>query len=459
MVSGGMELSWLYAWANFLTTSILHRSFPFPEAITTFGLAALFTLFSRGKGWLIIQILGLQAFGLLLAASRTVYGFDSFTSSFWSKAWVVEFFNHPRGPLEWIILVLVLFWTLLFWVGGVTLARRSAAYSTICSRFDLGLGAFFLLFLVKLVPLVNEGIRIVDPTSELLLFPFFIFGLLAIGLARNRSDAPKDFLPGWQGAGVILSFAAIVLLFGAGLVLFFLPYLTLAATASYGILKVAGQPLVSVFVTVIRFMFMRGISRPEELSAPSGGSAETLSAPVERSWWMELLEKMLAWGLWILVGLVVVVMFCLATFYLFRWLLSRTSISKRRQRPWDLISSWPGRLQALLLYCWGKILRIVRGYKTAVQLYAGLLGWGRRSGLSHFPSETPVEYGLRLKHQFPPLQREIERIIEAFNLEVYGEIILSDEQFAKARLAWRRLRSPLHWPSRLGTWFFQPPAR
>ena len=67
-----------------------------------------------------------------------------------------------------------------------------------------------------------------------------------------------------------------------------------------------------------------------------------------------------------------------------------------------------------------------------------------------------MEYGLRLKNQFPPLKREIELIIKAFNQEVYGEFTLNVERLAEAESAWDRLRSPLHWPLRLKTWFFKP---
>jgi len=49
-----------------------------------------------------------------------------------------------------------------------------------------------------------------------------------------------------------------------------------------------------------------------------------------------------------------------------------------------------------------------------------LLSWGHRSGIPHFPNETPKEYGLRLNYHFPALKREIGLIIDAFNREVYG---------------------------------------
>ena len=73
LARGGLELSWLYAWTTFIMISILHRSFPLPEAIGTFALAAVLTMIIRGRGWRVFWVLGLQVFGLLLAASRIVY--------------------------------------------------------------------------------------------------------------------------------------------------------------------------------------------------------------------------------------------------------------------------------------------------------------------------------------------------------------------------------------------------
>jgi Domain of unknown function (DUF4129) len=454
--TAGMELSWRYAWTTFLATSILNQPFPFPEAIATFALAAAITLLSKGKGWRVVYIAGIQTFGFILAALRIVYTFNSWSSPFLSQAWFIEFFNTPRNPLEWLTLILVLFLTLMFWVGGVTFARRSMTYSNLCSRFDLGLAAFFLLFLAKFILLLKGGIKIEDPIYPLLIFPFFVFSLLAIGMIRNRSAGPRDFLPGYQGIGVILSFTVVILLFGTGLVLFFLPYLTLAADVGYGILKVAAKPLGSVLVSILRFMFMHGTIRPEPPSSPTKGGAEDLVTPAESSWWMEFFENILLWIFGSLMGLVLIVVSCIALFYLFRWLLSRTSVPQTRQGPWHSFLSWVYRLQVFLVSSWRRLARKAKGYKGAAQLYTALRIWGRHSGLPHLLSETPLEYGLRLKNRFPSLKKEVESIIEAFNQEVYAEIILNEQQFAIAESAWRRLRSPIHWPSRLKSWFLGP---
>ena len=456
LAGAGMELSWLYAWATFIIASILHRPFPLPEAIGTFALATLLTLVVQGRGWRVILILGLQVVGFLLATSRIVHVFFYGSHPFFGQLWLLECFRQPKDPLGWFILVIILFFALLFWVGGVTLARRSAAYLPVCTRFDLGVAAFFCLLLTKFLLLVRGGIDIQDPTTELLLFPFFVFSLLAIGMARNRSSAQRDFLSGYQGIGVIVSFTVVVLAFGAGLVLLFLPYLSLAADMGYGVLKSAAAPLGPILVSIIRFLFIHSRSRPGTVSPSSSRDEAEFVSSTESSWWTELFEKVFSWGFLGLGVLIALILCGLGMWYLFRWLFSRTTKSRKTQIQWSLISLWAAQLWSALPHFWDKIVRRVKGYRSAVQLYSALLNWGRHSGLPHFLSETPTEYGVRLRHQFPTLNREIGLIAETFNKEVYGAILLDEQQFTMAKLAWQRLRSPIHWPSRFKSWFFQP---
>jgi hypothetical protein len=456
LASGGMELTWLYAWATFIMASILHRPFPLPEAIGTFVLAALLTVVIWGRGLRVILILGLQMFGCLLATSRIVHVFFYESHPFFDQWWLLTCFRQPKEPLEWFILGIILFVALLFWVGGVTLARRSAAYLTVCTRFDLGVAAFFCLLLTKFLLLVKGGIDIQDSTPELLLFPFFVFSLLSIGMARNQSSVQRDFLSGYQGIGVIVTFAVVVLAFGAGLMLLFLPYLRVAAEMGYGVLKSAAAPLSPILVTILRFLFMHNRSRPETASSSPGSDQTGFGSSTESSWWTELFEKMFGWGFLGLGVLIALIVCGLGLWYLFRWLFSRTAMREKKQIQWSLIFVWAAQQCKALLLCWGTIVHWAKGYKSATQLYSALLNWGRHSGLPHFFSETPTEYGVRLGHQFPTVSREIGLIAETFNKEVYGEIVTEEKQFSMAKLAWQRLRSPIHWPSRFKSWFFQP---
>jgi len=455
LASGGMELTWLYAWATFIIASILQQPFPLPEAIGAFVLAALLTQVVRGSGLRVILIIGLQVTGFLLATSRIVHVFFYESHPFFDQWWLLTCFRQPKDPLQWFILAIILFFALLFWVGGVTLALRSAEYFIVCTRFDIGVTAFFCLMLAKFLLLVKGGIDIHDSTPELLLFPFFIFSLLSIGMARNQGSAKRDFLSGYKGVGIILTFAVVVLAFGAGLVLLFLPYLSVAAEMGYGVLKTAAAPLAPILISIVRFLFMHNRSRPDTASSSPVGDQTSLVSSTESSWWTELFEKIFSWsflGLGVMIALIV----CgIGIWYLFRWLFSRTAMSKKKQIQWSLIFVWAAHLFTSLLLCWSTIVLWAKGYRSSIQLYSALLTWGRHSGVPHFISETPTEYCVRLGHQFPIVSREIGLIAETFNKEVYGEIVLDEKQFSLAKLAWQRLRSPILWPSRFKSWFFQ----
>ena len=455
----GMELSWLYGWASFLTTSLLKRPFPLPDATASFALAAGITSLSRGRGWRVILVLGLQMLGLAFAFSRIAYVFYYGAEPFLRQAWLHDLFSRSRSALDWVTLIFVLLLTLSFWVGGVTLARRPTTYLRICTRFDWGLAAFFLLFLARFLIRIQGGLEIDDPVSFSLLFPFLIFALLAIGLVRIQGEDRRDFLPGYQGMGVVLSFTLLVFLFGTGLVLFFLPYLTVAAEVGYRIIRTGAEPLGAILVTVLRFMYFRSSLRPEESSpAPDRGPGYSLT-PQESSGWVGVVEKILAWGLWGLLGLALLMIVVISAYYLIRWLFSRTARSHPRQRDKNPFSRWIATLHSLLLSLWEKLAQAITGYGGVIQIYAALLRWGRHSGFSHSLSETPREYGFRLTNRFPALKGEIDSIIESFHEEVYGEITLGEQQWAAARSAWRTLRSPSYWPSRLKAWFLRPRDR
>ncbi len=458
LVTGAMELSWFFAWAMFSGVAIMHRPFPFFETIIGFALAGVVTAVSSGKGWRVAEILGLQAFGFVCAALAMIHKLYFGSYGLFDQAWLLLFFNGPGGVQEWLVLIVNIFLILIVWAAGVTLARRPKAYYATCARFDFGLAAFFALFLVKLIALTKGGMVIDDSLSLLFAFPFFLFGLVAIGMARVEEGASKAFLPGYRGLGIILSFVAAVLLGAGALVLFFLPGLTAAAEMGYHVLKVAGRPLGYLFLAVVRFMFMPRGSRSEASPESSKGIDWDLLKPGPHSWWVEFLEKILGWGLVGFVLLALLVVAGVAAFYTLKWLLSRTSAGKERQRRGGLVPWWVTRLWAFLVSSYRSLLRSIRGYKEAAGLYGALLGWARRSGLLHVRSETPLEFGARLNSRFPGLRPHVELIISGFNQEVYGETALSDGQLAAAQSAWRTLRNPRHWPLRAKSWFSRTDA-
>ncbi len=453
----GMELSWIYAWATFMMRVLVDRPFPLPEAIGTYLFGVLLTLAVRGIGLRVISVLGLQAAGFLLAASRILYALNYRAYPYLDKGWLLECFTKTRSPMEWFILVIIMMFALLLWLRAISLARKSLSYLAICTRFDVGVAAFFLLFIVKSFLLVKGGIEVRASAPELLLFPFFIFSILTISTIRNRSDVRRDFLAGYRGFGVLATFTLLIVAFGAGLVLFCIPYLSVAADAGYGALKTAARPLIPVLVRFLRF-FILGAGVKQEPAIPLSGEdiGEQLPPPEKISWLSEDILDMLGWGLLGLVFLAALIFGVLAFRYLVLWLLSRTSDKERPPVDWPLVFSGFQRLWAAVCTGIQKALTRLKGYRDIAQLYGALLKWGRHSGLPHLLNETPAEYGSRLGNRFPSLSGEIHGIVYPFNLAVYGEIPLNDEQITRARLSWKSLSSPRHWPARFKCWFTRP---
>ena len=221
LISGGMEISWLYGWAAFSMTAIMDNPFSSTGAISAFVLAAVLTDLSVGKGWRIIQVGGLQALGFACVALGTLHSIYYSSHPLADTNWIIALFHQPRAPLEWVIFVLIVIWTLLFWIGGCAQARRQRAYFTVCARFDIGIAAFFCLFLTKLVLLEKGGIKVDDPLSSALIFPFFLLSFLAIGMARIEHKTHKVFLPGYRSIGIIATFMATVVLSVGAVILFF----------------------------------------------------------------------------------------------------------------------------------------------------------------------------------------------------------------------------------------------
>jgi hypothetical protein len=297
---------------------------------------------------------------------------------------------------------------------------------------------------------------------EPLLFSFFLFSVLGIALARNQSLAHREFLPGYKGIGVMLSFTLVVLLFGAGVLTFLLPYLTVIAQAGYGVIKIAAEPLGLVIVSILRFIFTPRHMR--DAPSPTSGTEDMAhgAPPLDSGWWAGPIGDVLRYCAIGLGGLLALMFVVLLVWLLIRWLFSRTSRNRRidaRFDIWNVFLQLIALLRIFFISCRtmiGKVIGLMQHReKGAVQLYTALLQWGRRSGVPRLVSETPREYGLRLKRRFPAVKREVASIIEAFNQTAYGGIVLKDRRLAPAQVAWRTLRSPLLWGRRLKTWFVQ----
>ena len=442
-LTNGMEVSWLCAWATFVTLGTMGRPFPLVEATAVFVGGFALTRISRGRGWRVIWVAAVQTAGLLGSAGGILHGLYHAGRPLLDRAWLLDLLGAARSPVDWILLVLILAWAVVFWIGGARLAARPVGYTAVCTRFDLGLAAFVLLFLAKLLVAVNGG-QVEDPISHLFLLPFFVASLLAIGTIRLGSDGRKAFLSGYRGLGVLSTFTAGALLVVATLALFSLPYLTLAAEAGLVALKGAGVAVSPFLLWLLRRLFAPQTLRADPARPASGHDLPAIPSQGPESWWMAVVEKALLWSAGILLAVAVVALVGLCLYLLLRYLWSRTP-------------GRPGHRQAASPFAWLRRLELflaglrarLAGLRCARDGYRALLSWARRSGLRPDMAHTPAEVGARLQQRFPRLRAEIGWIVEAFNQEVYREAALPAERMAEVRTAWRRVRSPRQWPARL----------
>lgn len=446
----GMEFSWIYALATFITDPILKGPYPLPDAVAAFAFSAGMTAYIRGKGWRIVQILLAHGFALLFYVSRTVHFLFYRDQSFWSRMWLTEFHSLSLDRVQGFFMFVLVLWTLFFWIAGVRLAVRSRSYLAVCTRFDLGFACFFGIMIIKLLLRVQLKIPTTEMVSEDMMYAFFVFGLLAVALARNRSGTRKVFLTGYRGIGLLFSFSLGILFFGTGSIVLFLPYLKVASQAGYEVLQAALKPLVPVLTELIRIFFMIGRERPAEpgaLTAPGGSPASGIG---ETAGWLEGVFTIVAWGFAGLLVLVLTVFVLIGAWFLVRWLFSRTAADERRSTERPVFFGWLERWVALLFRIYDSLFdRSDRQRPFA--FYQSLLRWGRRSGLPQRFSETPLEYGARLKRRFHLVGREIDVIVAIYNRFAYRNTVPDRVQTIGAQAALRKIQSPLLWPHRLKT--------
>jgi len=449
-----MEFTWLYAWATFSTISVAQRHTPLLEAAVIFLAGAAITGLSTGRGLRVISIVLLQTAGIAYAALRTIYIFNDITSAFLSRQWLIEFFGIPHSAMEWLLVVVSVFWAAAFWAGGARFAVRPKTHEKICSRFDLGLAAFLCLLLMKFALLVKGNLSINDPLTGPLACIFFFFGLTSIGMTRGRTAASSGFIAGYRRFGVVMGFICAVSASVVSLVVFFQHQLASAARVSYGLIRGGVSSLGIIFANLIRFLYLPRQTKVIELpSSPKENIFDRLSSSGHAAW-MEVVEKIFGWLLGTALGLIMLAIIVLSVFYFVKWLLSRTRTDHRNKIDWGkfLLRVFV-RVRDLVILFAGKVRQALRGCGTAADFYIALTQWSRPSGIRRRLDETPSEFCSRLTGRFPALKEEIGTIVSAFNREFYGEMILDSGEIAGVRLAWHTLRSPARWPLRLKAFF------
>jgi len=447
-----MEFIWRYAWVFFLTLIILERPLPLPESMAVFACASVTAILCQHRLRQVYQALCLQFIGFTLAWLFLIYRFYYRDIPFFHKSWLLQELLQLEQFEQWLIRLLLFACLLLFWMGARAMVKRSAGYFSVCLQFDRGLGALFLVLLIRFIVEIKGGPRLEDRVTLFLLFAFFTFSLIAISLSRDESEVQKIYRHGYRGIGIVLSLTAVFIAGGAIFIAFFLPYFAQVADSAHLALKETTRPMGPVLVSIIRFLFSIGKYR-QEMGGPifRGSSADQLYPDTEIGW-----AQGFGWFLAAVIGLIALWLCGLLIRLLINWFLNRIRSDRAKKPQMNPFIRLLAMIEAILKLAWSGMLFLVKRIDSAAAIYADLLRWGRRSGLPSAPSETPLEYGRRLMQRFPHLRTEIELIVNAFNLETYGQIRSDKKILTRIQGAQRRMRNPRHWPARIKSWFAAP---
>lgn len=438
LASAGMELCWLAAWASFTLDAVSQHRYPVPRAGLLFAFTSLVTQLTVRLRLPSGYALGVQTVGLGVFLSRP---------------------DTPWQSYNWLGMGSFLGWTLAFWVGGLTHAARAPSYPQLCARWDRGLCWLFVLSFAELLLHANDSITLSETVSARVVFPFFAFALPALTLARAHSGqgAHKTFMTGQRGTGATLGFIGLSCAFVFGFALLLVPSEQLFQDVAPA--QSSGQgPLLTALGYAILFLVALYMKIWERIPIYFGRKLD--SQPQQRYLSPRAVEPMLrappthesapSWP-WLLA------VACLAGLLWYVWW-RKTAVRAdgTLERPLPHLLRWFRQLWRQLLARW-TLQRERRRRAIALQLYAALSRWGSRSGLPRRPSETPREYGERLKAQIVTAAPEIDVIVAAVNEHLYGTARTPLER-ERVRAVLRALQSPRLWPKRYKTWLLSPGA-
>ena len=451
---GAMTFSWMIVWVSFVTAPVIGRRFSLLDALTGFTLAALIAIWSNNRRMRNYQIVGLHMICLAVLVGHTLYTIFYSVSPFFSMVWLKTLALEIGDLKRFLTILLVVICTVAFWVAGVRLGRRTLNYMTVCNRFDLGLTALFALLLIQLILVIRGGLIISAPPEAFYIYSFFLCGLLAIGLARHDSMVDKKFLPGIRGVTILLIIAVAMITATGMMATVAPPVLTPLAEDGYVVVKTVARPLGALITRFLIFIFKRDVDLKVEMGGPTGSPGELIAG--ETNEWGFWLARILAEGL---IGLLFLGLLLLIGYGLWRfinWMLKRGAGSIE---PPGLRSWWVEFL--IRIWAWLQYrMRSIRVYKGRPghigHLFAALQSWGRSGGVSRRQYETPCEYAGRLCERFPQTAEDINTIVSAYQISIYGEKPLGRNSITASHSAWRRLRSPKHWAARWRALFDRP---
>ena len=438
---GAMHVCWLYAWFGFALYAIFN--IPVSPAIVcaVYVMGVLAARIGLGGGarriWTLLARLTL--FGATWWWTVTVIdpGTEEIVLTPRLDLWLL----NPPGAWPVFCLVTVSFLFIVVWQTGAALGYRPFGQKNVFVCFDKGLSAFSLLLIVKLMMSAKGGIHVPYPGLIPLFMLFFMFGFWAIGLVRIQQRGDVAVQRKFAGLGVAFSTVAGFFAAVTAAVVLAESRLYEGAGQLSRILHRGAVPVMAWIESALKAWFSRKRGGPLLDAGRGGDQSSDLAADMLQGGPPGFWETIFTYFLMAFFAAIGIAVLCLGLWVLFRWLyryLSERNPSGPRSGPVLPPIGLPAWLKNLLF-------RPV----SAKDMYRFLTRWGRFSGLSRRPVETPTEYAGRLSAAFPPLGVQFWTIAGLFNEDVYGPRTIETGRLVEGKTAVGQLRHPRHFLRRL----------
>ena len=255
--SAGMELSWLYAVSSLLAELLGLPRFPLGLAAMLFAVAVAGTAITRVRGWRRYAVAAVHT-GLLLPAALVA---RVALVPWVAPGHMLTDFNFvvpaasPEDPAVTPIVLLAA--CAAFWWSGFRLSRRSTSGDVVGTRFDFGIIALAVVVGIGWAAgSAGTAVRFLIPS-------FFLFGVLAVALARSHGTGTRSFPVGFGGAGVVSSFVLAGGILGLA-VLMLLPLPGQAARAGYSVVRRAAVSTWPYLLAFLRWLLHLWTPRADE---------------------------------------------------------------------------------------------------------------------------------------------------------------------------------------------------
>ncbi|HKI49813.1 MAG TPA: DUF4129 domain-containing protein [Desulfobacteria bacterium] len=443
----GMDLCWIQAWVAFVLHALFDYRVPLLFVLSIYGCGIMTNYYCYSRKRLRIQVFPVK----VILISATFLGAIHFFLFRYNNNSLQNQFSrmlNAHSPfMDWVLILVVLLMAGITWRRSTVHVLKPLSPENVYLRLDLGIAAFFSLLVIKLMLFGRFNVIILYPDLKYLFFPFFLFGLLTIGLMLSGGNGNRHYAAGFGRMGIILSFGAVMFSGGLGMIFLFHSQMTASAEILSRILKKAGPPLEGAIIWLGR-LWWSSKRNDVRLPPPAPEDPELYTGLVKGATETGWLTSILKWGTTALLVLTALILLYLLLRYLIKFLLTRTDSEKvRNSRMFD----FPKWLKRFISFV-ARIPTLFKRINSAAGLFAALASWGRRSGIPYRKTDTPMEYGARLAASFPGLKTEIELIVHLLYKEIYGELKLEYNQIAAGKKARRRMAHPFFWKNRIKTW-------